>query len=70
MDLVEQITGGAATGKILQSITLFTGAFDQITDIKIKFVSERFLDRLEVHNLCSYFFFVFIGKNQTTQTAS
>jgi len=51
MDLIEYITGPHASGKKFQTIALFTRAFDQIADIKIKTVTEPSIKHLVVHNL-------------------
>ena len=61
MNLVEQITGVDASGKIPQGFTVFTRTFDQVADIKIKFVTEHFLDRLNVHEINLVFLCVSSG---------
>ena len=58
MDMVEHIAIVDASGKKLQVITLFTRTFDQISDIKVKFVTEHFFKRLVFHHISSI--------NQTT----
>ena len=49
MNLVKHIAIVDASGKKLQVITLFTRAFDQISNIKIKFVAEYFFELMAVH---------------------